>query len=258
MRLTNISEDSIEAWLCWEGSGHVIESRPDQDERYLPAIDAIAGPYAIEQTSIDSYKDQRKSDDRLKGLTRNLETKFGPEIGFRLIISIATKTLSMRRDWSQQQKALCNWLQGPQTELEWEVPVQIDAISELPFLAQKTSRGMYGVKFYRFDPSGQKPTAHLSAKLAKLAKWKNKKRTVLIVESRDNALMSPQRALEVLSTELEKFNGHLPGQTWFVHWDSDVLLNLHEIVQSRSGDTFALGQFHTLRHKPTGWKLCLG
>ena len=40
-----------------------VERRPDEENRESPDIDAIAGPFAIEHTSIDSVRNQRRDAD---------------------------------------------------------------------------------------------------------------------------------------------------------------------------------------------------
>ena len=43
--------------------GLKVDEIPDLKERNLPEIDAIAGPFAIEHTSIDTVPHQRRNDD---------------------------------------------------------------------------------------------------------------------------------------------------------------------------------------------------
>ena len=51
-----------------------VDCRPDEEEEYqnLPSVDAIAGPFAIEHTSIDTLPNQRLNADWFSKLPKGL------------------------------------------------------------------------------------------------------------------------------------------------------------------------------------------
>jgi hypothetical protein len=51
-----------------------VEARPDVDNRNAADIDAVAGPLAIEHTSIDTRENQRRDGSWFRGLHRHLKT----------------------------------------------------------------------------------------------------------------------------------------------------------------------------------------
>ena len=61
-----------------------VTSYPDKENRSSPDIDAIAGPFAIEHTSIDTLPNQRRNNDWFKKVLGNLEQEFDfPKVNFR-------------------------------------------------------------------------------------------------------------------------------------------------------------------------------
>lgn len=62
MRKPNDS-DVIEAFVAFlgeqEGLALQVDRWPDKENRQTKDIDAIAGPFAIEHTSVDSFENQR-------------------------------------------------------------------------------------------------------------------------------------------------------------------------------------------------------
>ena len=55
--------------------------------RNSPDIDAIAGPFAIEHTSIDTLPNQRRNADWFSKVTEGLEEEFSDRLSFRLSIT---------------------------------------------------------------------------------------------------------------------------------------------------------------------------
>ncbi len=68
-----------------QGSGHPglkIDRWPDRENRNSPEIDAIAGKFAIEHTSVDTLPHQRSDSDRFGQVIEGLEE--GDEVYKRL------------------------------------------------------------------------------------------------------------------------------------------------------------------------------
>jgi hypothetical protein len=81
--------------------GISVDSRPDESERNDVAIDAIAGPLAIEHTSIDTIDGQRRDDARFMDMVADLESELGPTMTSRLMVVFPYGGIRTGQDWGQ-------------------------------------------------------------------------------------------------------------------------------------------------------------
>jgi hypothetical protein len=187
--------------------GISVDSRPDESERNESAIDAVAGPLAIEHTSIDTIDGQRRDSARLMDIVSELESELGPTMGFRLSVVFPYDGIRTGQDWGAMKRSLKDWLLG-------EAPSPVDGWSPvnvlgLPFAVDVEKAGpgsgrQPGLFFARSVP----PESDLIARLRRLIERKAAKlrshrafgkTTVLVVESDDIALMNRSKLLNAVS-----------------------------------------------------------
>ena len=182
-----------------------VDRRPDEEEEYqnLPSVDAIAGDFAIEHTSIDTLPNQRRNADWFSKVTEGLEEEFADQLSFHLSITFDYGAVSKNYISITEKRGLgeihqvfrnrigevnlsladgCRVLNGFP-----DIPFQFDVIegNELP----------KDILFALINPEDStlperiKELIDRSAK--KLAKdQSNTKTTVLVIEINDPALMN--------------------------------------------------------------------
>ena len=170
----------------------------------------MAGPFAIEHTSIDTLPDQRLVDHWFSSITQPIEDVMNHGIGvgllpFRLRIALAHDAITKGQAWSDIRQRLAEWIIKESSSLPEEVTgtVQIPGIP-FPFEARREAGGSVpGVFFMRYEPQDESLSVRLChavlRKAPKLARYHAMgKTTILLVESRDGALMSGLKMLLAL------------------------------------------------------------
>ena len=202
-----------------------VESRPDVENRKTPDIDALAGPFAIEHTSIDTLENQRQDGSRFSGIVQLLEEEFQNRLPFRLRLIFPYEGIKVGQDWDAIRDSLRNWItdtaptlpDGPDTIAILGIPFEVS-------IAKESDRHP-GLFCARFAP----PDDGLSGRLRILLKRKIQKlkayqeagkTTVLLVESSDIALMEVHKLAEAVR---EAFPDALPdGVDELWHADTSV------------------------------------
>lgn len=196
-----------------------VHSWPDSKKN--GDIDAIAGPFAIEHTSIDTIQDQRlKSDWFLKAIN-GLEAEFSHKLPYRLNITFHYDSIRKGQDWQGIRNALKSWIIYDSQAIPDGSHV-FKNISGIPFEFRVSKRlsNNQGICFIRTEPTDtslpKRLRVQLAAKATKLLRYKAKgKITILLVESEDLALMNEHKMLNALRTA---FNNCLPAdvdQLWY-------------------------------------------
>ncbi|WAC06805.1 MAG: hypothetical protein OS130_11160 [Thermodesulfobacteriota bacterium] len=174
--------------------GIEVDAWPDEE---LPSeIDAIAGPFAIEHTSVDTIPNQRRDGAWFVRVVKPLEDEFRSGLPFRLVLTLPYEGIQTGQDWSRITTALRNWILDEAPKL----PIGFHAIKGVPeipfeFYAAKRSSSLTGLLFGRFAPHDQtlpdRLREQLDRKIKKLSPYKvRNKTTILLVESDDIALMN--------------------------------------------------------------------
>ena len=217
--------DLIDAFIAYlRMNGHpdlFVELRPDEKNRHTADIDAIAGKYAIEHTSIDTVPNQRRDSDWFVKAAGGLENELKNIPHFRLKIVLEYDAITTGQNWSQIRDSLKNWI----TE---EAPDIVDGhhifkdIPGIPFSLHimKASDRDPRIIFGRFSPADEtlpdRIFEQFERKAQKLSKYRDKGfTTILLVESDDLALMDDILMLESIKTAYPK---ELPGgvdKLWF-------------------------------------------
>ncbi len=232
-----------------DNPGLKVDIRPDkekhQEEQTSPKIDAIAGQFAIEHTSIDSIPKQRGNDALFEQVVKPLEDEFRCKLLFRLVLSIPYEGIQAGQNWRVRapriRTALRDWVLNEALELPLGRYV-ISGVPELPFefRADKHSSERTGLLFNRPAPNDDTFSNRLrdqvDPKILKLSPYKGQnKRTILLIESSDLSLMDDSIMRAGLKSAYP--NGLPQGldQIWFADtsWPEEILFT--EMTQSVAG-----------------------
>jgi len=215
----------IDAFVAHLGTGghpglHV-ERRPDVENRDSEDIDAIAGPFAIEHTSIDTVPNQRRDSDWFIRATGGLMEELGTVPPFRLSITLEYNAVRKGQNWAAIRGALKKFV-GDEAPGLPEGQSVVESRADIPFRVHvvKSSGRRPGVFFSRFEPDDDTLSARLKCtvdrKARKLAKYHSAEfTTVLLVENNDIALMNECKMREAIR---RAFPGGLPpsvDQVWY-------------------------------------------
>lgn len=214
--------EAFVVYLCENGHpGLVVDNWPDLENRKSSDIDAIAGKFAIEHTSVDSVENQRRYGDWFVRVVEPLAKKFKNALPFKLSLEFPYEGIVKGQDWDAMRCALETWVSNEVVGLS-DGPHQI-CIPSVPFnfRAIKDSKASRGLFFSRNDPGdarlASRLSVHLSRKMAKLEPYKAMgKTTILLIESDDIALMNTNKMLEGIQSA---FGSGMPehiDQVWYV------------------------------------------
>ena len=213
--------------------GLKIESIPD--EKASGEIDAIAGEFAIEHTSIDTIPYQRRDEAWFKESIGSLEQECKGKLPFYLSLNFPYKSVR-RQDWREVKTAIKHWIMTESAKLSEGLHI-ISCISGIPFefRARKKLSGKTGLLLSRFSPCisdfPSRLKTHLTRKIKKLTPYKGKgKTTLLLVESQDIALMDEGMMYDSLG---EAYPEGLPSgldQVWFAHTSTPETTETIEFV----------------------------
>ncbi len=198
-----------------------VERRPDEDNRESSDIDATAGPFAIEHTSIDTLPNQRRDADWFTRVAGKLKEELGVLLPFRLNITLKYDAVRIGQDWAAVRSALKSWITNEAPRLSDGRSV-IENAPGIPFRLHvvKSCDRRPGAFFARFQPDDD--TLPLRVKVAfdrkaeKLAKYQAPGvTTILLVENDDIALMNDGMMLDAIQTAFPA--GPPPGvdQVWY-------------------------------------------
>jgi hypothetical protein len=216
--------------------GVCVDRWPEDDNRSSAEIDTIAGPYAIEHTSIDTLPNQRRDDDWFLRVVGGLERE--PALPFRLNVTLEYDAVTKGQDWLAVGLALKTWLENEAPPLAAGRSI-VENPPGMPFRLDvwKSSDRPPGVFFARYAPEDNTLAARVRAaldrKAAKLSRYHGLGMTaVLLVENDDIALMSTKKMIEAIRA------AGLPAgvdQVWYADTCIPRALEFHEVDRLQSG-----------------------
>ena len=179
-----------------------VDRRPDNKNRNSSDIDAIAEPFAIEHTSVDTLPKQRLNNDWFMQVIDGLEEELSSQLSFQLRVTLDYNAVTKKQDWKAIRGALKRWIIKESPRLEWGH--QVKNVPGIPFKLDVIKDGPLDfpprLVFYRFEPHDNTLPDRIKKlsdrKAKKLAKYQGLgKTTVLLIESYDIALMNPKKML---------------------------------------------------------------
>ncbi len=198
-----------------------VDQRLDNKNRTSTDIDAIAGPFAIEHTSIDTLPNQRFNNNRFMQVIDGLEQELPNQLSFSLQITFEYDAVTTQQNWKAIRQALKSWIIKDAPCLA-EGQHVIGSIPGIPFElhVNKEISSPPSVRFGRFAPSDNTLAGRIKTqcdrKAKKLAKYQGtEKTTILLIESYDIALMHPSIMLKGIHGAYP--NGLPPGvdKIWY-------------------------------------------
>lgn len=210
--------DVIDAFIVHlRENGHpdlFVKERPDKENRHDPTpppdIDAIAGKYAIEHTSIDTVPNQRRNSDWFMKAAGEIENELKNIPGFRLKITLEYYATIKGQNWQLIRDSLKNWINEEAPDIVDGYYV-IKDIPDIPFILHilKASDREPRIIFSRFSPTDEtlpdRIFEQFEIKAKKLSKYRDKGfTTILLIESDDLTLMDDIRMLESIKTAYPK------------------------------------------------------
>lgn len=220
MQDADVIDAYVEARSSSDLPGIQVESRPDEENRDSPDIDAIAGPLAIEHTSFDSLLNQRRDSAWYLQVVEDLEREI-PPTGYRLNITLPYDGIATGQDWPALQTILREWILVEAPALA-DGAVRDVEIPGIPFAiaVRKDSSASPGLFFARSSPTDGSLESRLREALLrkgeKLIPYAESGKTrVLLLENSDLALMNDSVLSAALSAVFAQ--GEIPGidQLWF-------------------------------------------
>jgi len=203
--------------------GLVIERRPELD-KHVPfnmRIEAIAGPFAIEHTSIDTLPNQRGKSDWFMRATGGLEKEL-PIPPYRMNITIDYNSINKGQNWAAIREALKTWISKECPRLADGRHI-FDNVPGIPFRLQvtKASDRPPRVFFTRYEPKDtslpERISRQLDTKINKLAHYRECGFiTVLLIESDDIALMNENKMFDAIRDAYPDGFPPSVGKIWYV------------------------------------------
>lgn len=197
-----------------------VDAWPDRKNRNSSEIDAIAGPFAIEHTSIDTLPNQRGESAQFMNAVGEIGLELPKKISFRLNITIEYTAVKKGQDWDAIRRELKKWISNRSMRLSDGSHVFND-IPGIPFRLHVRKGGdrPTGVFFSRFIPPDEtlpnRIKTQFDGKAEKLSKYKTNKTAVLLIESDDIALMSESLMLDSIQKSCPKGLPSGVDQIWY-------------------------------------------
>lgn len=229
--------DSFVAHLRDRGHpGLRVERRPDKENRDSSDIDAIAGPFAIEHTSIDTLPNQRRDSDWFMRAAGGLEQELESKPPFRLAITLQYDAVGKGQNWTAIRAALKTWVVNEAPRLSDGRSV-VTGLPDIPFRLHvvKSSERRPGIFFARFEPGDDTLPARVrqafDRKAAKLRKYQIPGiTTVLLVENDDIALMNEWKMIEAIRAAYPSGLPPVVDHVWYVDTSIPSALEFREFT----------------------------
>jgi len=121
-----------------------VDRRPDEKDGESADIDAVAGQFAIEHTSVDTLPNQRRDSDWFMRAAGNLEQELEAPPSFRLNITLEYYAASTSQNWAGIREALKAWIRDAAPSPVPTARPQVQRVSSGRLLRMRPeSRGLW-------------------------------------------------------------------------------------------------------------------
>ena len=201
----------------------MVDCWPEDDNRQTPEIDAIAGPYAIEHTTIDTVADQRRADDWFLRVVQGLDQVVADCVECGFTITLEFHAIAKGMNWSRIRSDLKAWILENASDLGYGSHriVLPTSTSVEPPIAMLVWKGLSRrIGFARFEPQDNTLAARakclLDRKATKLLRYQTANATtILLIENDDIALMNEMKLLEAIREAYPDGLPHGVDEMWF-------------------------------------------
>lgn len=220
--------------------------------------DAIAGQYVIEHTSIDVLPNQRRNDAWFTTVIEGLTDECEPALDGRLVIWFPFDAVAPGQDWDQMRHALRVWVSSEANLLK-DGPHESVSVPGIPFPLRMVKGGEFGGRKLMFgrhvtedNQFPERLSTQAKRKLKKLSAHRTAgKRTILLFESTDRALMSHARVLEAIEVIFPVWPSEL-DEAWFAHVLGSDLTSYCNLRTSEF-HTFNIATHSVIPKAMSGW-----
>jgi hypothetical protein len=213
-----------------------VDSWQEDEHPGQSVVEAIADPLAIEHTSVDTLPDQRRIGEQFMEALADLEPL---SVQARLTIAVPYELVTVGSDWGAYRAAIEHWIVNVCPTLDDGEHTVDMPNSDLECEARKESDRPHGVFLRRPAPDDdtlvQRVQKQVERKMKKLRRYKaDGHTTVLILETRDIALMNQHKMLEAVR---EAVRGKMPAgldQIWYAEADGHVFFDFTAAITTGS------------------------
>jgi hypothetical protein len=204
-------------------TGLAVDKRPERENRKSPDIEAIAGPFAIEHTSIDTLPNQRGKSDWFMRAAGGLEKELliPP---YRLKIVLDYDAVTTGQNWAGIRNALKAWVieDCPKSPNGHHTLENLPGIPSRLRLTKQSDRPPR-IIFSRISPEDEslpdrvRQQLEEKEKFQKLAPYQESGlTTVLLIESDDIALMNEDKMLKAIKSAYPDGLPSSINEIWYV------------------------------------------
>jgi hypothetical protein len=214
----------VEAFVAFladhSAPGLRVDRRPDKEK--AGDIDAIAGRFAIEHTSIDTLPEQRRQSAYLAQLIDDLEATVVTQQPMQVLLHY--DAVQTGQDWPAIRRALKHWLESEAQRLPEKLS-RGQIVPGVPFTVDVLKRDFWKwprrIYVGRYVPEDATLAARLKElcdrKVEKLSRWASPSTTtVLLLENDDIALMNEIKLVDAVLAAYPDGRPASVDEFWYV------------------------------------------
>lgn len=180
-----------------------IDNIPDEVNRSTQDIDAIAFPFAIEHTSIDTIEHQRRNQDWFNEFANPIREALEEELPFYLQLFLSYDSIVKGPKLAGVRDAFVNWVNVESGSLP-EGHTTVGNAQDIPFEFEVVKREDWAPELIltRLAPSddtlAERMKKIIERKSVKLRRYHSEYITVLLIENNDRVLMNKEKMLRAI------------------------------------------------------------
>ena len=230
-------QDVIEKFVDHLGilKGHSnlsVDRWPDKENRTEPEIDAVAGIFAIEHTSIDSVASQRQLDDWYLRVVGGLDQLISECLDCGFTVTLEFYAIGKGMDWNCIREDLQKWIVHRAPLLEngnHEIVLPTSTPVEFPIVMHiEKGLPLSSVGFRRFAPKDNTLAARtkkiLDRKSMKLRKYQGDYTTILLVENAGFPLIVGTTIVDAIQVAFPDILPHGADEIWVIDTDTEFIM----------------------------------